>query len=50
MIYLMFFIGFLTGLLLGQFIRLLYRKIKKSFKFKKYDNEYKSFLEFDGSL
>lgn len=50
MIYLVFFIGFSSGLLLGLFVRFLIRKIKKPFRYKKYVNEYKSFLEFDGSL
>lgn len=51
MIYLIFFIGFLSGFLLAEILRLIYKGIKqkKPFRIKKYDNEYKSFLEFDGS-
>ena len=50
MIYLVFFIGFSSGLLLGLFIEFLIKRIKKPFRYKKYDNEYKNFLEFDGGL
>ncbi len=49
MIYRMFFIGLALGFILGYFSRSAYRQIKKPFRIKKYDNEYKSFLEFDGS-
>ena len=45
-----FFIGFLAGLLLAKILEVLYKQIKKPFRIKKYENEYKSFLEFDGSL
>lgn len=50
MIYLIFFIGFLSGFLLGLIFEVLYKRKKKPFRYKKYINEYKSFLEFDGSL
>lgn len=50
MIYLVFFMGLLSGLVLGLFINFLCKRIKKPFRYKKCVNEYKSFLEFDGSL
>lgn len=52
MINLVFFISFTLGFLLGLLVRSLYKIIrqKRPFRLKKYDNEYKSFLEFDGSF
>lgn len=50
MIYLIFFIGFLSGFLIGYFLNLGLKKIKNFSKTEKYDDDYKKLLEFDGSL
>ena len=50
MIYLIFFIGFLSGFLIGCFLNLRLKKIKNFSKTEKYDDDYKKLLEFDGSL
>ena len=52
MIYLIFLIGFTFSFLLGFCLGSIYKtkRPKKPFRLKKFDDEYKKFLEFDGSL
>lgn len=52
MIYLIFLIGFAFSFLLGFYLgsALKGKRPKKPFRLKKFDDEYKKFLEFDGSL